>query len=59
MGDRLLTAQEAADILSLSYRTIKRLIAGNEIPHIRINRNIRFDKIELEKWLKTRSVKVS
>jgi excisionase family DNA binding protein len=40
-GDRLLTAQEVATILSVSVRTIRRLIADGTLPAVRIGRTVR------------------
>ena len=42
--NRLLTTSEIADLLTVSRRTIDRLVEKNLIPHLRVsNRVIRFD----------------
>ena len=43
----LLTVTEAANRLSLSPRTLRKLIAGKAIRHVRIGRCIRIEEREL------------
>lgn len=38
---RLLTAAETAETLSVSLRTVRRLIANNKLPIIRVGRAVR------------------
>jgi len=53
---RLLTPEEAADFLSVSVRTIKRLVTENSVQAIRIRGSMRFRLedlmtfIERSKW---------
>jgi len=44
---RLLTVNEAAKQLSLSPRTVRKLIAGRQIRHVRLGRCIRIEEREL------------
>lgn len=39
---RLLTMQEAADVLTISERSLRRLVANGDIPHRRLGSLIRF-----------------
>jgi excisionase family DNA binding protein len=48
---RLLTIRETADQLSVSERTVRRLIECAEIPALRIGGSVRVDAGELEEWI--------
>ena len=51
--DRLLTMVDAADLLNLSYNTIRNLVAADEIPHVRIrSRTVRFLRSSLIEMLR-------
>lgn len=47
----LLTAKQAAVVLSISPRKLWSLTSGNEVPHIRIGRSVRYSVIDLEDWI--------
>lgn len=49
--NKLLTAQEVADLLSVGKKTIYQLKASGQIPYIKIGGIIRFDREQIEKWL--------
>jgi len=51
---RLVDAREAAELLSCSPRTVKRMAQGGEIPAIRIGNRWRFNLTTLEKWCQER-----
>ena len=51
MALRVLTRQEAAELLKLSVRTLDYLTATGQIPHKRVGRSIRFSESALQKWL--------
>ena len=44
----LLSAEEVADLLSLSVRTVRRMIASGEIPIVRIGRSVRIRRVDIE-----------
>ncbi len=48
---RLLTIEGAAIYLSMSEEAIRHKAANGKIPTVRIDRHLRFDVRDLEKWL--------
>jgi len=48
---RLLTPKEAADFLSVSSRTIKRLVSEGNLPAIRVRNSMRFKLQDLELYI--------
>ena len=48
---RLLTPKEAADFLSVSARTIKRLVSEGSLPAVRIRNSMRFRLQDLEMYI--------
>ncbi len=49
---QILTAEDVAEMLSVSKQSIYRLARQNLIPHVRLgNRTVRFSKIKIEEWL--------
>jgi len=48
---RLLTPEEAADFLSVSPRTIKRLVSEGNLPAIRVRNSMRFRLQDLEMYI--------
>jgi len=44
----LLTVQEVAGLLSVSQRTVRRMIAAGEFPVLRLGRAIRVRRIDIE-----------
>jgi excisionase family DNA binding protein len=55
MPETQLTTEELAQRLRLKIPTIWKLCRERRIPHRRINRSIRFDAAEIERWLQLRS----
>jgi excisionase family DNA binding protein len=51
-----LTKQQAGEYLSLSTKTIERLILRGEIPAYKVGRRIRIRRDELEDWIKAQQV---
>ena len=49
----LLTVGEVAEILAVSDRTVRRLCASGELPHIYIGSQLRFEKTDLQNYLKS------
>lgn len=50
--DKLLTVNEVADVFSLKVKTVYELAAKGVIPSKKIGKHRRFDRQELETWLK-------
>ena len=53
----LLTVQEAAARLTLAPKTLYRLAASGRIPYVRLGRNVRFRREDLDRWLEARTVR--
>jgi len=47
----LYTVEQTADLLSVSTKTIRRLIKSGDIPHVRIGRAVRLKTQEIEDWV--------
>ena len=48
---RLLNLKEAADFLSVSARTIKRLVSEGSLPAVRVRNSMRFKLQDLEIYI--------
>jgi excisionase family DNA binding protein len=51
MVDKLFTSEEIADYLKLDAVTIRRKAARGELPSIKVGKQYRFDKDQIDKWL--------
>jgi excisionase family DNA binding protein len=51
MTDQLLMTQVVADRLSLSERSVRRLISAGELPVVRIGRSVRMSETALGNWI--------
>jgi len=49
--DRLLSANEAAQLLGVSAYTIRQWARERRIPYYKVGRLLRFDADEIERWL--------
>jgi putative molybdopterin biosynthesis protein len=47
----LYTIPEIAEMLKISKNKIYKLVRNGEIPHLRIQKNVRIRKKDLEAWL--------
>lgn len=54
---RLLTLPEVAAYLSLSSKSVRRLVATRGLPHFRLGRVLRFDPADVSRWLAARKVR--
>lgn len=59
MPDRWMTTREAADYLRLTVDRVHRLTSNGDIPHSRIGRSLRFDRLDLDAWMRSRRVEAS
>ena len=51
MADKILTAQEVADLLAVNKSTIYRLARANQIPHFNVGSVVRFSSEQIENWM--------
>jgi excisionase family DNA binding protein len=49
--DRLLTAEDVAELLQLRTDRVYALARAGEIPHLRFGRTLRFRREAIERWL--------
>lgn len=50
----LLTLPEVADILRTSEKTVRRLVAAQQLPCLRLGRQLRFIPADVFRWLSAR-----
>ena len=55
--DKLMTAAEVAEFLSVSEHTVYRWCKSRKIPHFNLNSTYRFNLQELQKWLDSKHQK--
>ncbi len=51
MDDTFLTTEEVLDYLHVNLRTVYRLIKAGKIPAVRVGRQWRFKRTDLDAWL--------
>jgi len=54
--NEFLTVEELAELLKVSPRTIRRIIKRKEMPVIRIGRQLRFRRQDVDNWLDTKII---
>lgn len=52
--DQLLTITQVAELLSVSGKTVRRMVVARRIPCVRIGRQIRFVPGDVFRWLEAR-----
>ena len=50
-GPVALTVAEIAELLNVSQRHIYKLVAENQIPHVKIGGSVRFDAKDISDWI--------
>lgn len=55
---RLLTVDEASHYLGLTKTTLYTWTCQKKIPHVKIGRALRFDKVELDSWIESKKISV-
>ena len=53
--DKLLTAEEVADLLNVTPSCVRKWVSLQFIPTVRLGRLVRFDRLAVERWVKHRS----
>jgi len=51
---RLLTVEQVASVLSVSPKTIRRLVASRKLPCVRLGRVLRFQQADLFRFVEAR-----
>jgi excisionase family DNA binding protein len=51
--EKLMTIEEVAGVLQLSVKTIRRYVAGREIPYHKLKMTVRFRPSEIERWIES------
>lgn len=49
--DRLLTAEEVAELLSVPPRWVREHTRSGKLPHVRLGRYVRFDRADVLGWV--------
>ena len=57
-GNRFLSAGELGEYLGVSESVLRNMANRKQIPHVKIGRTVRFDKEDIEKWIKERKTEV-
>jgi excisionase family DNA binding protein len=52
----ILNIEEVADLLRISDRTVRRLLAANELPGFKVGGTWRFRREDINAWIRTRVV---
>lgn len=52
MSDKLMTIDELSEYLQKPVKTIRDWVYKKEIPYLKIGHSIRFDKKDIQSWLK-------
>ncbi len=59
MDDTFLTTEEVLDYLQVNLRTVYRLIKADKIPAVRVGRQWRFKRADLDAWLESQRTRKS
>ncbi|MBI4641464.1 MAG: response regulator [Candidatus Tectomicrobia bacterium] len=57
MQEKLMSAKELSEYLDIELRTLYRYISGGEIPAIKMGKQWRFRRVDIEKWLEERKIR--
>ncbi len=58
MTRRLLGINEVAVYTGLSVHTLYTMVSQRRIPYVKLGRLTKFDRLELDRWIASKSVKV-
>jgi excisionase family DNA binding protein len=53
---RLFTIKEASEYLGKSVKALYHMVERRQIPFVKIRKNLRFDKIDLDKWIEKQKI---
>lgn len=52
MSERLLTAQEVADLLAVPLSWVREATRNGRLPHVALGRYRRYQRVTIEAWLR-------
>lgn len=55
---KYLTVEGAANLLGLKLSRVRNMVFKKQIPYLKVGASIRFDKEQLQNWIKTKVVQV-
>ena len=50
--------EQVAGYLGLSPHTVYKFVSQRKIPHVKIGKLVKFDHVEIDKWISSQAVKV-
>jgi putative molybdopterin biosynthesis protein len=53
---RLLTIKEASEYLGITENALYCMVYRRQIPFVKIGKRLRFDKIDLDKWIEKQKI---
>ena len=53
---RLLTIKEASEYLGITENALYCMVYRRQIPFVKIGKRLRFDKIDLDKWIEKHTI---
>ena len=58
IAPRLMSIEQVAVYLGLSPHTVYKFVSQRRIPHVKLGKLVKFDRIEIDKWIGSQAVKV-
>ncbi len=58
IAPRLMGIDQVAAYLGLSPHTVYRFVSQRKIPHVKLGKLVKFDPLEIDKWIASHAVKV-
>ncbi len=58
IAPRLMGIDQVASYIGLSHHTVYKFVSQRKIPHVKLGKLVKFDRLEIDKWIASHSVKV-
>lgn len=58
IAPRLMGIDQVAAYLGMSPHTVYKFVSQRKIPHVKIGKLVKFDHVEIDKWISSQAVKV-
>ena len=58
IAPRLMGIDQVAAYLGLSPHTVYKFVSQRKIPHVKIGKLVKFDHLEIDRWIASHAVKV-